>query len=116
MKTIVEHLDEAGVDWRAYSHDIAFLRVFAKYRYYTARIQPFDRFVRAARDGRLPLSHGSTRTSAMSGSKAMMITRPWTCGAGNSSAPRLPGGGHGRPGPLAENAADHHLRRARRLL
>lgn len=54
MKTIFEHLDDAGVDWRYYSHDIAFLRVFAKYRYYTARIQPFDRFVRAARDGRLP--------------------------------------------------------------
>ena len=28
--------------------------MFAKYRYYTARIQSFDRFVRAARDGRLP--------------------------------------------------------------
>jgi phospholipase C len=54
MKTIFEHLDDAGVDWRVYSHDIAFLRVFAKYRYYTARIQPFERFVRAARDGRLP--------------------------------------------------------------
>jgi phospholipase C len=54
MKTIFEHLDDAGVDWRVYSHDIAFLRVFAKYRYYTARIQPFDRFVRAARGGRLP--------------------------------------------------------------
>lgn len=54
MKTIFEHLDDAGVDWRVYSHDIAFLRVFAKYRYYTARIQPFGSFVRAARDGRLP--------------------------------------------------------------
>jgi phospholipase C len=54
MKTIFEHLDDAGVDWRYYSHDIAFLRVFAKYRYYTVRIQPFDSFMRAARDGRLP--------------------------------------------------------------
>jgi phospholipase C len=54
MKTIFEHLDDAGVDWRYYSHDIAFLRVFAKYRYYTARIQPFGSFERAARDGRLP--------------------------------------------------------------
>ena len=54
-KTIFEMLNDANVSWRAYSHDIAGLRFFKKFR--TAlvpQIDKIDKFFSAAATGTLP--------------------------------------------------------------
>jgi len=53
-KTVFNYLDEFGVNWKYYSHDIAFLRLNKKFTYSVNPIEKFDKFVKAVREGSLP--------------------------------------------------------------
>ncbi|MDY7226953.1 phospholipase C [Hyalangium rubrum] len=52
-KTIFDHLSDANVPWRYYSHDIAFLRTVSKYTAHTSRIDKVQSFYTRAAQGTL---------------------------------------------------------------
>lgn len=54
MKTVFQYLDEAKAEWRYYSHDIAFLRVFKKYRTNIKEIDKINSFYQRVAEGNLP--------------------------------------------------------------
>jgi phospholipase C len=53
-KTVFNYLDDFGVSWKYYSHDIAFLRLNDNFTLSADPIAKFDSFVEAVRDGNLP--------------------------------------------------------------
>jgi phospholipase C len=54
MKTVFEHLDDAGTNWTYFDHDIAFLRVFRRFRYEIGQIDGIGSFFERCRSGELP--------------------------------------------------------------
>jgi phospholipase C len=54
MPTVFDHLTEANVEWSYYSHDIAFLRLFEKYRLDIDSIHKVEEFLEHAQAGILP--------------------------------------------------------------
>ncbi len=53
MPTVFDQLTEANVEWCYYSHDIAFLRLFEKYRLDLSFIHKVEEFFQCAQHGRL---------------------------------------------------------------
>jgi phospholipase C len=53
MPTVFDQLTEADVEWCYYSHDIAFLRLFEKYRLDLSFIHKVEEFFQCAQHGRL---------------------------------------------------------------